>query len=61
MKKLYKMPGGICRWYEEGKAPVCAEPLVIRKAEEPKAKAIEEPENKAVEPANKAKKGSKKK
>ncbi len=67
MMKLYRMPDGIVRRYEEGQAPECASllvPEVKAKAEpkiEPEEKAIEETENKAVKPANKAKKGSKKK
>lgn len=66
--KLYRMPDGVVRRYEEGKAPESAVLLVPEvkkpKAEpkpEPEEKKVEEPENKAVKPANKAKKGTKKK
>lgn len=68
MIKLYRMPDGIIRRYEEGNAPECAVLLVpeVKKAKaepkvEPEEKAAPEPENKAVKPANKATKGSKKK
>lgn len=68
MIKLYRMPDGFTRRYEEGNAPECAVLLVpeVKKAKaepkvEPEEKAIDEPENKAVKPANKAKKGTKKK
>ena len=68
MIKLYRMPDGFTRRYEEGNAPECAVLLVpeVKKAKaepkvEPEEKAVDEPENKAVKPANKAKKGTKKK
>ena len=66
MIKLYRMPDGIVRRYEEGKAPACASLLVpevkpAKVEKEPEEKAIEEPENKAVKPANKAKGKAKKK
>lgn len=60
--KIYLMPDGLTRQYEDGEAPEGAKLLKAEKKTAPKVetKAVEEVKNKAVTPKNKATKGSKK-
>lgn len=61
MFKIYKMPNGIKRQYEEGKAPKGAVLVTVEKKAESIVKVAKEPANKAISaPKNKVK-GSRKK
>lgn len=60
--KVYIMPNGLKRQYEDGKAPEGAKPLKAEKkaAPEVEEKAVEEIKNKAVTPKNKSVRGTRK-